>query len=121
MVAMLVREMPHSSGGLPADLARTTASVGEVLVASQFNEILVKSSSKSAACTCVRAGFMLMRKTRGTLLQNNKEEIDIEIQIRIALVPVSEDGMMPAHCDSVCGCPPRSISPQRAKLHVKGG
>ena len=59
MVAMVVRELPQISGGLPEELAQTVVSVGEILVTSQFSEIIVQAS-ESAACACVRAGYMII-------------------------------------------------------------
>lgn len=60
MVSLLVREMPNTSGGLPSDLALCVTSVSEILVASQFSDILVKASGGSAASMCVRMGFFLI-------------------------------------------------------------
>ena len=65
IVAMLVREMPHGSGGLPADLSQTVASVGEILIASQFNDILGKASG-GAVCTCVRSGYNMISAIMAT-------------------------------------------------------
>ena len=65
MVAMLVREMPNGSGGLPEEISQTVASVGEILIASQFNEILAKSN-RMAVCACVRGGFTMIASLMAT-------------------------------------------------------
>lgn len=65
MVAMLIREMPNCPGGLPEELSQTVASVGEILIASQFNEILGKSNGK-AVCYCVRGGYNMIAALTAT-------------------------------------------------------
>jgi hypothetical protein len=58
-VSMIVRNLPSLPGGLPGDILDDVITVGEILVSTISNSIM-RDSSPSGTCTCVRAGFSLI-------------------------------------------------------------
>eukprot|EP00546_Thalassionema_frauenfeldii_P015592 CAMPEP_0178909046 /NCGR_PEP_ID=MMETSP0786-20121207/8271_1 /TAXON_ID=186022 /ORGANISM="Thalassionema frauenfeldii, Strain CCMP 1798" /LENGTH=2043 /DNA_ID=CAMNT_0020581037 /DNA_START=387 /DNA_END=6518 /DNA_ORIENTATION=+ len=59
VIAMLLRDLPRLSGGMPTDLLAMAVSVGEILVTCQNIDILTKINP-NGSCTCVRAGFIIL-------------------------------------------------------------
>jgi hypothetical protein len=55
-LSMIVKDLPSLPGGLPRDMVTAALKVAEMLVDSQFNEVLSVGSPESV-CVCVRAGF----------------------------------------------------------------
>jgi hypothetical protein len=59
LISMVVKVMPTLSGGLPKETLASVLRAAEMLVFSQYNEVLTSSNS-AAVCTCVRAGFEMI-------------------------------------------------------------
>lgn len=59
MLSILLRELPHLSGGLPSSLLGSSLSVAEILINCQYNDVMTKTNP-GAACTCVRAGYSII-------------------------------------------------------------
>jgi hypothetical protein len=58
-MSLLLRDMPQTEDGLPKSMVASVIPVTEILVSSQFSDILTKAFP-AAACVCVRAGYALI-------------------------------------------------------------
>jgi hypothetical protein len=59
LISMLIKATPVHSGGLPRSSLASVLEMAEILVSSQFNELL-SSSNSSMVCSFVRAGFAVI-------------------------------------------------------------
>lgn len=59
-VSMIVRDLPSLPGGLPSAIFESVMTVSEILISTLSNNMM-RESSPSGTCTCVRAGFGVIR------------------------------------------------------------
>jgi hypothetical protein len=59
LISMLVKMMPNQFGVLSRETFASVLRVAEILVSSQFNEVITAANA-GAVCVCVRAGFVMI-------------------------------------------------------------